>query len=44
MINRRRYCKNCDKVKFMEDLVKVNWDGFCLNTNPNDASFSQNYK
>ena len=28
---------NFDKLKFKEDLVKVNWDGFCLNINPNDA-------
>ena len=26
-----------DKLKFKTDLSKVNWDGFCLTSNPNDA-------
>ena len=25
------------KLKFKTDLVKINWDGFCLHSNPNDA-------
>ena len=37
MINRKRCYKNFDKLKFKADLVKVNWDGFCLTFNPNDA-------
>ena len=37
IINRQRYYKNFDKLKFKTDLVKINWDGFCLNSNPNDA-------
>ena len=37
MINRQRCYKNFDKLKFKADLVKVNWDGFCLTSNPNDA-------
>ena len=37
MINRQRYYKNFDKLKFKADLVKVNWDGFYLTSNPNDA-------
>ena len=24
-------------MKFKADLVKVNWNGFCLTSNPNDA-------
>ena len=26
-----------DKLKFKAELVKVNWDGFCLTSNPNDT-------
>ena len=37
MINRKRRYKNFDKLKFKADLAKVNWDGFCLTSNPNDA-------
>ena len=37
MINRQRCYKNFDKLKFKADLVKVNWDGFCLTSNPNDT-------
>ena len=37
MINRQRCYKNFDKLRFKADLVKVNWDGFCLTSNPNDA-------
>ena len=37
MINRQRCYKSFDKLKFKADLVKVNWDGFCLTSNPNDA-------
>ena len=37
MINRQRCYKIFDKLKFKADLVKVNWDGFCLTSNPNDA-------
>ena len=37
IVNRQRCYKNFDKVKFKTDLVKINWDGFCLNSNPNDA-------
>ena len=37
MINLQRCYKNFDKLKFKADLVKVNWDGFCLTSNPNDA-------
>ena len=37
MINRQRCYKIFDKLKFKSDLVKVNWDGFCLTSNPNDA-------
>ena len=37
MINRKRCYKNFDKLKFTADLVKVNWDGFCLTSNPSDT-------
>ena len=37
IINRQRCYKNFDKLKFKTDLVKINWDGFHLNSNPNDA-------
>ena len=37
IINRQRCYKNFDKLKFKADLVKINWDGLCLNSNPNDA-------
>ena len=37
MINRQRCYKNFDKLKFKADLVKGNWDDFCLTSNPNDA-------
>ena len=37
IVNRQRCYKNFDKLKFKADLVKINWDGFCLNSNPNDA-------
>ena len=37
MINRKRCYKNFDKLKFKADLVKVNWDDFCLTSNPNDT-------
>ena len=37
MMNSQRCYKNFDKLKFKADLVKVNWDGFCLTSNPNDA-------
>ena len=37
MINRQRCYKSFDKLKFKADLVKVNWDGFCLTSNPNDT-------
>ena len=37
MINRQRCYKIFDKLKFKADLVKVNWDGFCLTSNLNDA-------
>ena len=37
IINRQRCYKNFGKLKFKADLVKVNWDGFCLTFNPNDA-------
>ena len=37
MINRQRYYKNLDKLKFKTDLFKINWDSFCLTSNPNDA-------
>ena len=37
VINRQRCYKNFDKLKFKEDLVKFNSDGFCINANPNDA-------
>ena len=37
MTNRQRCYKNFDKLKFKADLVKVNWDTFCLTSNPNDA-------
>ena len=33
----QRCYKLFDKLKFKEDLVKVNSDGFCLNANPNDV-------
>ena len=36
-IDRQRCYKLFNKLKFKEDLVKVNSDGFCLNANPNDA-------
>ena len=36
MINRQRCYKNFDKLKLKTDLVKINWDGFCLTSNPND--------
>ena len=37
MINRQRCYKNFDKLKFKADLLKVNWDGFSLTSNPNDT-------
>ena len=37
IVNRQRCYKNFDKLKFKTDLVKINWDGFCLNSNLNDA-------
>ena len=37
MMNSQRCYKNFDKLKFKADLVKVNWDGYCLTSNPNDA-------
>ena len=37
MINRQRCYENFDILKFKADLVKVNWDGFCLISNPNYA-------
>ena len=37
IVNRQRCYKNFDKLKFKTDLVKINWDGFCLNSNPNNA-------
>ena len=37
MINWKRCYKNFDKPKFKADLVKVNWDVFCLTSNPNDT-------
>ena len=37
MINKQRCYKNFDKLKFKADHVKVNWDGFCLTSNPNDV-------
>ena len=37
IVNRQRCYKNFDKLKFKTDLVKINWDGFCLNYNQNDA-------
>ena len=36
-INRQRCHQNFDKLKFKAGLVKVNWHGFCLTYNPNDA-------
>ena len=33
----RESCYNFDKLKFKEYFAKVNWDGFCHNTNPNNA-------
>ena len=35
--NRQRCFKIFGKLKFKTDLVKINWDGFCYNSNPNDA-------
>ena len=35
--NRQRCFKNFGKLNFKTDLVKINWDGFCYNSNPNDA-------
>ena len=35
MINNQRCYKNLDKLMFKADLV--NWDGFCLTSNPNNA-------
>ena len=37
MINRQRCYKNFDKLKFKTDLFRVNWDGFRLTSNPNNA-------
>ena len=37
MINRQRCYKNLDKLKIKADLVKVNWNDFCLTSNSNDA-------
>ena len=37
IVNRQRCYKNFDKRKFKINLVKINWDGFCLNSDPNDA-------
>ena len=37
MINRQRCQKNFDTLKFKAELVKVNWDGFCTTSTPNDA-------
>ena len=44
IINRQRCYKNFDKLKFKADLVKINWDGFCLNSDPNDALVLAPYK
>ena len=37
MINRQRFYSNFDKLKFKADLVKVDWDGFYITSNPIDA-------
>ena len=37
IINRQKCYKNFEKLKFKADLAKVNWDGFCLTSNPNDV-------
>ena len=37
IINRQRCYKNFGKLKFKADLVKVNGDGFCTTSSPNDA-------
>ena len=37
MINSQRCYKNFAKLKFKADLVKINWNDFCLTSNPNDA-------
>ena len=37
VISRQKCYKNFDKLKFKTDVVKINWDGFCLNSNQNDA-------
>ena len=37
MIHRQRCYKNFNKLQFRADLIKVNWDSFCKNLNPNSA-------
>ena len=37
IVNRQRCYKNFDKLKFKTDLVKINCDGFCPSSYPNDA-------
>ena len=37
MIYRQRYYKNVDKLQFRADLIKVNWDSFSHDSNPNAA-------
>ena len=34
VINKQRCYKNFDKLKFKGEFVKVNWDGFCLTSDP----------
>ena len=35
MIYRERCYKNFDKFQLRANLIKVNWDSFCYNPNPN---------
>ena len=37
MIYIQRYFKNSDKLQFTADLIKVHWDSFCHDPNPNAA-------
>ena len=37
MVYRQRCYKNVDKLQFRADLIKVNWDSFCQDPDPNSA-------
>ena len=37
MIHKQRCYKNCDKLQFRADIIKVNLDSFCHGPSPNAA-------